>query len=325
MRVTHSLGQPHAARTSTRALAAPQLLRSPCCQPAAPFRRAPCFAASREGSDSGTGAGKSSSAPRKGPPSGDNKKKSRSGSSKPAGSKPAPQRAKPAPPAPPPLPTAVVLVDPATGRVLPCLLRRSVATDAGPRALLTPLDATCALLRSSGGGEAEEDYTEVEEGSEEMAAVFPVAAAAALRQRGLVLQRCAFALTLRGVLHYTDADVISLDEGDGGATGDGESLGLEVCSFTDAALGAEYLLYSPVDPLVLLAKPADASASLPVGAATAGGIAEVAAAIGVAAGAPGGASVAVYVPAFDDVDMADGPLKGALDALQVELEAMSDV
>ena len=210
--------------------------------------------------------------------------------------------------------------------MLPCLLRRSVATDTGPRALLTPLDATCALLRSSGGGEDEEDYTEVEDGSEEMAAVFPTAAAAALRQRGLVLQRCAFALTLRGALHYTDADVISLDEGDGGAASDGESLGLEVCSFTDAALGAEYLLYSPVDPLVLLAKPADAGAALPVGAATAGGIADVAAAIAVAAGSTAdSAGVAVYVPAFEDVDRADGALKAALDALQVELEALSDV
>ena len=312
----------HAARTPTRAAAV--LFRSH--RPAAAARLAPTCAASREGGEAGAGPAKSSSASRKGPPSGDKRKSGSSGTSKPSGSRTTPQRVKPPPPAPPPLPTAVVLVDPATGRVLPCLLRRSVSTDSGPRALLTPLDATCALLRSSGGGEDDEDYTEVEDGSEEMSAVFPAAAAAALRQRGLVLQRCAFALTLRGVLHYTDADVISLDEGDGGgAASDGESLGLEVCSFTDAALGAEYLLYSPVDPLVLLAKPADASAALPVGAATAGGIADVAAAIAVAAGAAGGGGVAVYVPAFDDVDRADGALKGALDALQVELEAMSDV
>ena len=281
-----------------------------------------------------SGSPKSSSAPRKGAPPADGTSRG-SGGSKPAGAKtPAPRaKAKAAPAAPPPLPSAAVLVDPATGRLLPCLLRRSVSTHLGPRALLTPLDATCALLRSSGGGEDDEDYTEVEDGSEEMDTVFPVAAAAALRQRGLVLQRCAFALTLRGVLHYTDADVISLDEGvDGSAGGeDGESLGLEVCSFIHAALGAEYLLYSPVDPLVLLAKPAEAGAGappVPQGAATAGGIADVAAAIAVAASsnAPGGgAGVPVYYPAFDDVDRADGALKTALDALQAELEALSDV
>jgi hypothetical protein len=111
--------------------------------------------------------------------------------------------------------------------------------------LLTPLDATAALLRCDGG---EADYTEVEAAGD-VAAALPSAAAAALVQRGLLLQDTPFSLTLRGALSYNEEDVLTLD----GGGDDGESMAIEVCAFTWA--GAEHLLYCPVDPLVLLATP----------------------------------------------------------------------
>jgi len=192
-----------------------------------------------------------------------------------------------------------------------------VGSDPPRRALLTPLDATCALLRASAGDD--DDYTEVDDGTVELDAVFAVAAEAALRQRGLVLMRTAFALTLRGVLQYSDADVISLDDG---AEDGGECLGIEVCSFTDGKQGAEYVLYSPVDPLVLLARPMGyGEADAAVTAAAARSMSDVAGAIAGAAGGSSSAAVPVFVPAFDDAEAADAALRDALEALQAELDA----
>jgi len=239
--------------------------------------------------------------------------------------KPVSKSKKATPPAPA-LPTAAVLLDPATGRSLPCLLRREVtlsgASGAGStsprRALLTPLDATCALLRASAGDD--DDYTEVDDGTAELDAVFAVAAEAALRHRGLVLKRTAFALTLRGVLQYSDADVISLDDGDEDG---GECLGIEVCSFTDSKQGAEYVLYSPVDPLVLLARPMEhGEADAAVAASASASMSDIAGAMAVAAGgASSSAAVQVFVPAFDDAEAADAALRDELEALQAELDA----
>jgi len=158
-------------------------------------------------------------------------------------------RAPPKPRAPPPPPRLVTLRESggASARALPCLLRRSLTLPSGAlRALLTPLDAAAALLRCDAG----EDYSEVESESE-VEAVWAAAAQAALLQRGLLLQRTPFSLTLRGALAYNEEDVLQLEEGPSGE----EALGVEVCSFLSS--DAEYLLYSPVDPMVFLAKPAD--------------------------------------------------------------------
>jgi len=188
------------------------------------------------------------------------------------------------PPPPPPPPRLVQLVDAATARTLPCLLRRSLVLSNGhPRALLTPLDAVAALLRRDGS----DDYTEVEDA--ELDALFATAALQALTLRGLLLQRSAYALTLRGALAYNESDVITLDEGAGG---DADSYGIEVCTFE--AQGQEYLLYSAVDPLVLLAKPES----------------------GVEPGD-------VFLAAFEEAEKSDSALKHALESLREELEVTS--
>ena len=87
----------------------------------------------------------------------------------------------------------------------------------------------------------------------ELDGVWSAAVSAALFQRGLLLARTPFALTLRGALSYNEEDVVTLDEGGDAEGGEGPSLGLEVCVFEGPG-GVEHLLYSPVDPIVLLAK-----------------------------------------------------------------------
>ena len=136
------------------------------------------------------------------------------------------------------------LIEPETGRRLECLLRRRAALPGGRvRALLTPLDAAVTMLRSDPEGE----FTSPDD--DECTAAFADAAEAALSQRGLLLKQTPFCLTLRGALAYNEADVITLQEDSGE-----DSHGIEICTF-DTRDGGMYLLYSAVDPLVMLAQP----------------------------------------------------------------------
>ena len=68
----------------------------------------------------------------------------------------------------------------------------------------------------------------------------------------------------------------------------GDSLGIEGLSF-EGPDGCDYLLYSPVDPLVLLARP--------------------------------GAADDEWLPAFDEAERAEPALQAALRSLEAELDA----
>ena len=140
-----------------------------------------------------------------------------------------------------------------------------------------------------------------------MDAVWSAAVGAALHQRGLLLARTPFALTLRGALSYNEEDVVTLAEG---GDAEGPSLGLEVCVFETAG-GVEHLLYSPVDPIVLLAK------------ASADGLEDGAF---ISSLAPSGVlrsrarARAVFEPAFEEAERSSDALMAALADLQVEID-----
>ena len=180
-----------------------------------------------------------------------------------------------------------------SGFEVPCLLRRSLslAATGEPRALLTPLDTPAALLRSKILASDDEEYEDVE--AEELDALFPAAAAAALTQRCLLLTRVppglGPSLVVRGSMPYNEAEIITLEEGpEDGMPPGSEALGLDLLSFTDK--GVEYLLYAPVDPIVLVARPMDGRTD-------------------------------VFEPAFEEGDgKKDASLAAALDSLQEEID-----
>ena len=86
------------------------------------------------------------------------------------------------------------------------------------------------------------------EDESELASVFPSALEAAAR-RGLLLSRTHLGLSLRGALVYNETDVLTLQSEEGE-----EAVSVEVAAF-EAPNGAEYLLHSPLDPVVVLCAP----------------------------------------------------------------------
>jgi hypothetical protein len=150
----------------------------------------------------------------------------------------------------------VRIVDPATGRALDCMVRRAFRSSEGEQCLLLlPLDMPLQIFRiedSEGGGLTELSDAELEE-------VLPSASFALVKKR-LHLVRSGFCLTARGGFCYTDEDVMDLnteqDEGLGGSLAEG----VEIASFQVGE--REYLMYTPFDPLMFVARKDESTGEL---------------------------------------------------------------
>ena len=136
----------------------------------------------------------------------------------------------------------VNIVEPDTNRKLTCMLRRRFQLASGEeRCLLLPLDHPVDILRGEGLTE-DEDLSDI--GDSELAHVVPDMALA-LSQKGLLLQRSAFCMTVRGAVRFCDEDLIVLDTGL-----EGVSEGIEIATFQSG--GSHYLVYAPANPMVIV-------------------------------------------------------------------------
>jgi len=144
-----------------------------------------------------------------------------------------------------------MVVDEGTGRELECVVhKRFNVQGKGTLCLLEPLDIPVQVLR--GEGAPDEDMgdlsdSELDDILDDMKR--------ALAKRRLRLYRSAYCLTVRGALRYFDGDVVVLDEGSGL-----ESEGVEICTFSSQ--GSFYMLYTPVEPLLLAARQVEGASGL---------------------------------------------------------------
>lgn len=145
----------------------------------------------------------------------------------------------------PPQKRITTLMDQETKSPLDCLIRRVFSSADGRQCfLLCPLDTPVQILRVDDG----EVLKELSD--EELEDVFPTASYE-LAKRRLHLVQSGYCLTLRGGFCYSDDDVIDLDTVYGESEGD-RSLneGVEVASFLWN--DSEYLIFTPVDPLMFV-------------------------------------------------------------------------
>lgn len=96
----------------------------------------------------------------------------------------------------PPAMPLVTIVEPETSRTLLCMLRRRFKLNAGDeeRCLCLPLDHPIDVLRGEGLDESE-DLSDI--GDDELLEIIPDMAMA-LATKGMILQRSAFCMTVRG-------------------------------------------------------------------------------------------------------------------------------
>ena len=133
----------------------------------------------------------------------------------------------------------VTVVEPETDRELLCMLRRRFKLANGEeRCLCLPLDHPIGVLRGEGVDESE-DLSDI--GDEELLQIIPDMAAA-LAQKGMLLQRSAFCMTVRGAVRFNETDTRVMDTGM-----DEESEGVEVVTFQSGA--SRYLVYAPMNPV----------------------------------------------------------------------------
>ncbi|KAL3693887.1 hypothetical protein R1sor_007538 [Riccia sorocarpa] len=141
----------------------------------------------------------------------------------------------------------VTIVDQATQRPLECMIRRAFRSSRGEDCLLLlPLDMPLQILKIE---EESEGLRELSD--DELQAVLPTATYA-LAKRRLHLIVSGFCLTARGGFCYTEEHVLDLntdnDEGLSGSLNEG----VEIATFQ--LNDDEYLIYTPFDPLMFVAK-----------------------------------------------------------------------
>jgi hypothetical protein len=150
----------------------------------------------------------------------------------------------------PPAMPLVTVVEPETDRELLCMLRRRFKLANGEeRCLCLPLDHPIDVLRGEGLDESE-DLSDI--GDEELLQIIPDMAAA-LAQKGMLLQRSAFCMTVRGAVRFNETDTLVMDTGM-----DEESEGVEVVTFQSGA--SRYLVYAPMNPVLLVTRERDSDA-----------------------------------------------------------------
>lgn len=143
------------------------------------------------------------------------------------------------------MPLATV-VEPETNRTLLCMLRRRFKLANGEeRCLCLPLDHPIDVLRGE-GVDPNEDLSDI--GDDELKEILPDMASA-LASKGMLLQRSAFCMTVRGAVRFNETDALLMDAGDG--AGD-ETEGIEILTFSSK--GSRYLVYAPMNPVLLVTK-----------------------------------------------------------------------
>lgn len=151
----------------------------------------------------------------------------------------------------------VSLVDPATKRPLGCVVRRSfLSTDGVECLLVTPVDMALQVLKFEKDRRGVRDLS-----NEELAEVLPTASYALAKIR-LHLVHSGFCLTARGGFCYAEEDVIDLNTQYGEARGGSLAEGVEIISFYFN--NAEYLIYTPVDPLMFVVQKDEESGELTI-------------------------------------------------------------
>lgn len=145
----------------------------------------------------------------------------------------------------PPHKRITTLVDAETDLPLDCLIRRVFSSSDGRQCfLLCPLDTALQILRIEDGDVLKEIS------DEELEDIFPTASYELAKQR-LHLVRSGFCLTLRGGFYYTEEDVMDLNTAYGESSDTSLSEGVEIANFV--VNGSEYLIYTPLDPLMFVA------------------------------------------------------------------------
>ena len=109
-----------------------------------------------------------------------------------------------------------------------------------------PLDHPIDVLRGEGLDESE-DLSDI--GDDELLQIIPDMAAA-LAQKGLLLQRSAFCMTVRGAVRFNETDALVMDTGM-----DEASEGVELVTFQSGA--SRYLVYAPMNPVLLVTREKD--------------------------------------------------------------------
>ena len=112
----------------------------------------------------------------------------------------------------PPAMPLVTILEPETNRTLLCMLRRrfKLNGDEGEeRCLCLPLDHPIDVLRGEGLDE-NEDLSDI--GDEELLQIIPDMALA-LATKGMLLQRSAFCMTVRGAVRFNEEDTLLMDTG----------------------------------------------------------------------------------------------------------------
>ena len=136
----------------------------------------------------------------------------------------------------------VTVVEPETGRELLCMLRRRFKlADGQERSLCLPLDHPIDVLRGEGLDE-NEDLSDI--GDDELLQILPDMSLA-LAVKGMLLQRSAFCMTVRGAVRFNETDTLLMDTGV-----DDETEGVELVTFQSG--GSKYLVYAPMSPVLLV-------------------------------------------------------------------------
>ena len=133
-------------------------------------------------------------------------------------------------------------------RVLYCMLRArvEVLSTKEIRCVLLPLDAPIDVLRGEANSE-DEDLSDIDD--KELKEILPDMQLA-LAKKGLLLQRSALCFTVRGPLRADFDDCLELDQG----SDEPPQEATELVTFDSKATGCRYLVYAPLNPVLIVAK-----------------------------------------------------------------------
>jgi hypothetical protein len=136
-----------------------------------------------------------------------------------------------------------------TGRSLPCYIEMSLEVDGQDYALLHPVDAPVEIFAWVEDEEEEETLVSIEEG--EVDEIFATAQAV-LAEQNLILKRTAISLTVEGDLPEVEEDeVLTLETEAATEEAEAEEYQLLAGFYHEEQ---EYAVYTPLDPLLLLAR-----------------------------------------------------------------------
>ena len=139
-------------------------------------------------------------------------------------------------------------------RILQCMLRARVTDKSGNvRCVVLPLDAPIDVLRGEANSE-DEDLSDIDD--KELNEILPDMQLA-LAKKGLLLQRSALCFTVRGPIRADYDDCLELDQGRDEAPQEAT----ELVTFDSDATGCRYLVYAPLNPVLIVTKEIESNGS----------------------------------------------------------------